>query len=183
MKERVPDRRLVEPPLDLFARLTPLRVTLERRPTLLAQNEFDLTELRRLKAAPRLEAVPKCEKAQRRNGLEYVDLRDQRFENREDPLQGRSRVRRVVGPEPSLQVIELVQDFLEPELVDLVDDHEQCLIVFKHTRTRGLESQELVELQVTRVGDGHPSILGEGRWEMYSPLHRKVPLPSPFSLV
>src|SRR5437762_9366824 len=176
MKERVPDRRLVEPPLDLFARLTPLRVTLERRPPLLANHEFDLAELVRLEATAGLQPVAEGEKVERGDRLEYVDLRDQRFENREDPLEGRSRVRRVVGPEPSLQVIQLVQDFLEPELVDMVDDHEQCLIVFKHTRTRGLESQELVELQVAGIGDGHVShFRGEGRREMYSPLHRKVP--------
>src|SRR5213075_2697564 len=56
------------------------------------------------------------------------------------------------------------------------------VIVFKHTRTGFLERQELVELEVAGIGDGHVShFRGEGRREMYSPLHRKVPLPSPFS--
>ena len=58
--------------------------------------------------------------------------------------------------------IELVQQLLEPQLVDLVDDDEEQLVVFGTLGTRLLQREELVELQVVRVGDrrvrcGHDS--------------------------
>src|SRR5204863_7597431 len=87
MKERVPDRGLVEPPLDLFARLAPLRVALERRPALLAHHELDLAELVRLEATAGLQPVAEGEKVERGDRLEHVDLRDQRFQNRQNAFE------------------------------------------------------------------------------------------------
>ena len=43
----------------------------------------------------------------------------------------------------------LVQDLLEPQLVDLVDDHEEQFVV--RPGLRFLAGQELVELQIAAV--------------------------------
>ena len=44
----------------------------------------------------------------------------------------------------------LVQDLLEPQLVDLVDDHEQQLVVLAGARC--LRGQQVVQTQVAAVG-------------------------------
>ena len=49
-----------------------------------------------------------------------------------------------------LGVAELVEELLEPQLVDLVDDDEQQLVVLVGARALGAE--HLVEGQVRRVG-------------------------------
>ena len=93
----------------------------------------------RLKAAARLQPVAERQKVERRDRLQHVDLRDQRLENRQNALERGAGERRVVRAQQLLQVVELVQDFLEPQLVDLMDDHEQSLIMLKLTGTGGLE--------------------------------------------
>ena len=55
--------------------------------------------------------------------------------------------------------IELVQQLLEPELVDLVNDDEQHLVVLGPVRARLLQRQELVDLQVGAVRDGRPCVV------------------------
>ena len=58
--------------------------------------------------------------------------------------------RRVAGLEQRLGVAELVEQLLEPQLVDLVDDDEQQLVVL--VRARPLGAEHLVERQVAGVG-------------------------------
>jgi hypothetical protein len=50
------------------------------------------------------------------------------------------------------QVRELVQELLEPELVDLVDDDEEDLVVL--VRLRPLRPEELLEGEIRGVGEG-----------------------------
>ena len=60
----------------------------------------------------------------------------------------------LVASEQRGHAIELVQQFLEPQLVDLVKDDEEQFVVFRTLGPRLLEREELVELQIIRVGDG-----------------------------
>src|SRR2546427_12932664 len=108
----------------------------------------------RLKAAARLQPVAECQKVERRDRLQHVDLRDQRLENRQNALERSAGQRRVVRAQQLLQVVELVQDFLEPHLVDLMDDDEEGLVVFQLTRSGLLQGQAFVELQIARGGAG-----------------------------
>ena len=65
------------------------------------------------------------------------------------------RVPSACGPcllEQALEVRELVEQLLEPELVHLVDDDEEHLVVL--VRARPLCPEELVEREVGRVGQG-----------------------------
>jgi len=55
--------------------------------------------------------------------------------------------------ERPLEIRRLVQQHLEPELVDLVDDDEEELVVFGPVGQRLLGRQELVQVQVGRVGE------------------------------
>ena len=48
-----------------------------------------------------------------------------------------------------------MQDLLEPQLVDLMDDDEQRLVVLGTLGERTLEREQLVELEIARVRDGH----------------------------
>jgi hypothetical protein len=66
-------------------------------------------------------------------------------------------------------VVQLVQDLFEPQLVDLMDDDEQRLVVLKLTGARLLERQELVELQVARVGDRQMGLPVEAREPKLAP--------------
>src|SRR5438105_3333748 len=84
VKERIPQRRLAEPPLDALPVLTAFRISLERGPPLFAEYELDLAKLMRLKAAARLQPVTKRQEVERRDRLEHIDLRDQGLENRQN---------------------------------------------------------------------------------------------------
>ena len=52
----------------------------------------------------------------------------------------------------SLEVVQLVQDLLEPELVHLMDHDEEHLVVLRPLRQGALEREQLVDLQVFGVG-------------------------------
>src|SRR4029453_949381 len=66
------------------------------------------------------------------------------------PLERVERVRRVGVFQAALQVHPLVQELLEPQLLDLMDDDEQQLVVLGRERARG--GQQLVEREIRRVG-------------------------------
>ena len=52
---------------------------------------------------------------------------------------------RIAGLEQRFDTIDLVQDLLEPELVDLMNDDEEQLVVLRSLRTRALEIKKLVD--------------------------------------
>src|SRR2546427_5524342 len=146
MQKRIPQRGLPKPRLHALAVRTALWVPLERRPTFFAEHEFDLAKLMGLKAAPRFEPIAEREEVERRHRLEHIDLRDQRLQDRQNPLERRRGKRRVIAAQHALQEVELVQDFLEPQLIDLVDDDEQSLVMLERTGPRVLEREQLFEL-------------------------------------
>ena len=59
----------------------------------------------------------------------------------------------IVSLEQPLHPIDLVQDLLEPELVDLVNDDEEQLVVFGPVRAWLLKIEQLVDVQVAAVGN------------------------------
>ena len=61
---------------------------------------------------------------------------------------------RVVGGQQLTHTIELVQQLLEPQLVDLVNDDEEELVVFGPGGARLLQGEEIVHAQVAAVGYG-----------------------------
>ena len=145
----------MEPALEPAAVVAPGRVPIERRRVLEPQDELQLAKLERLEAAPRFESLAKGEKVERGHGLEHVDLRHHHLENGEHALQGRERARGVLASEQGFQVVELVEHLLEPQLVDLMDDDEQRLVVLGAVGQWALERQQLVELEIAGIGDGH----------------------------
>src|SRR6266511_2743114 len=95
VQERIPQRRLLESALDSLSTHTAFGISLKRRPPLLAQNELDFPELMRLKPAAGLEPVAKCQKIERRDCLEHIDLRYQRLQNCQNALERGGGQRRV----------------------------------------------------------------------------------------
>ena len=159
-EEGIPERGLCvtgleSPPLRTFP-----WIAVDRLAALLAQHELQLAELKRLKAAAGLEAVAERQELEWRHRLEDVDLGDQHLEDREDALEGVQRARAVVGAQQLLEIVELVQHLLEPQLVHLVHDDEQSLVVLG---AGTLQRQQFVEFQVTRVGDRWGGHGGESR--------------------
>jgi hypothetical protein len=57
----------------------------------------------------------------------------------------------VVPFQQTAEVIQLVEDLLEPELIHLVDHDEEHLVVLRSLGERGLEREEVVHLQVVAV--------------------------------
>src|SRR5436190_4622444 len=133
MKEGIPHRRLRE------SALHSLSTEISRRQRLLAQQELDLPKLLRLKPAPRLEPVAEREEVERRDRLEHVDLGHEGLEDGENALQCGPGERRVVRAQELLEIVELVQHLLEPQLVDLMDDDEERLVVLELAGTGGLQ--------------------------------------------
>jgi hypothetical protein len=127
-----------------------------------AQQELDLSELVRLKTAGRIEPIAEAEELERRHRFEDVELRDHDLEDRQDPFQRVLRAVRFVRFEELHDAIELVQQFLEPELVDLVDDDEQRLVVFWSRGARLLQRQEIVELEIALVCRGRLRVFRHG---------------------
>ena len=61
---------------------------------------------------------------------------------------------RLVGLEQPLHAIDLVQDLLEPQLVDLVNDDEEQLVVLGPVGARAAaEIEQLVDMEVDAVGN------------------------------
>jgi hypothetical protein len=58
----------------------------------------------------------------------------------------------VVVREQRADPVELVEQLLEPQLVDLVDDDEEHFIVLRPFGPELLELEQLVDLQVAAVG-------------------------------
>src|SRR5439155_19313568 len=99
MKERIPQCRLLESALNFFSTDTAFGISLKRRTSLLAEHEFDLAKLMRLKSAPRFKAIAKRQEVEGRDCFEHVDLRDQGLEDRENTLERGACKRRVVRPQ------------------------------------------------------------------------------------
>jgi hypothetical protein len=74
---------------------------------------------------------------------------DHQLEDREDPLERRQRPRVGSFFEHALQVDDLVDQDLEPELVDLVNDDEEDLVVLFGAWP--LRAEHLLERKVGRV--------------------------------
>jgi hypothetical protein len=110
-----------------------------------------------LETGCRLESIAEGQELQRGDGLEHVDLRDERLEDLEDPVQEMQGTIGVTVLERELDTLELVAERLEPELVDLVHDDEQQLVMLGAIgagRLLDLQREQLRDLQVRRVGDG-----------------------------
>ena len=117
----------------------------------MAEGVLDEPELGGLEAAGAVEPVAEAVEGDRRHRLQDVHLGDERLEDGQDALSVASAAARRPSP-GTLQQVGLVEDLLEPELVDLVDDDEQRLVVLRPVRRRRLEVQELVEAQIGAVG-------------------------------
>src|SRR5205823_13708757 len=87
--------------------------------------------------------------------LEDVDLADERLEDGAAALEGGNGSVEVALPQVLADLLHLVQQELEPQLVDLVDDDEEHLIVLDRLRQRLLQGEQLIELEIGRVGQGH----------------------------
>src|SRR4051812_48942021 len=136
MQERVPQRRRFVAARERIVRAAALRKSCDGRLVFGAEQELYLAELVRLEPARRFEPRAKAEKLERRHRFEDVELRDHHFENGQDALQRVLRARRVVGGQQLRDPIELVQQLLEPQLVDLMNDDEEQLVVLGTFGTR-----------------------------------------------
>jgi len=152
-----------EPALEPAPSLAPLGIVRHRLLALEPQHELELTELVRLEAAALLQPLAERQELERGHGFEHVDLGDDHLEDGQDPLERVLRAWQVLASQQPLEVIELVQELLEPQLVHLVDDDEQRLVVLRSLGERLLEFQELVELEVAGIGHGHGGHLPPAR--------------------
>ncbi len=128
------------------------RVLREHHPVPPPQHRFQLAELRGLKAARGAERVPEPGELGRRHGLQHVQLRDHDLQDGQCPPQRAHGVRRLARLQLGLELAQLMQQLLEPQLVDLVGDDEQHLVVLGRPGLLGRE--QLVQAQVAGVGDG-----------------------------
>ena len=94
-----------------------------------AEHRLELAELRRLEPAGGAEPVAEPGELGGRHGLEHVELGDHDLQDGQRPPQRAHGVRGAAGLELGLELAQLVQQLLEPQLVDLVDDDEQHLVV------------------------------------------------------
>src|SRR3984957_16328146 len=125
-----------------------------------AQHRLELAELRRLEAARGAKRVPEPGELGRGHRLQHVELGHHGLQHGQHPAQRAHGVRRLARLELGLQPGQLVQQLLEPQLVDLVDDDEQHLVVLG--RPGLLRREQLVQPQVAGVGDGPSDWLSHG---------------------
>ena len=153
--DAVVERGILEPAFEpralRFVELDPLQ---HLRPPNSAR-KFELAELHRLKTARRIEMVAKLIELLRRHGLENIDLLLQEPLDRVDSPKSLRDAPQVIAIERRGGRVELVQELLEPELVNLVNDDEQHLVVMRRLGERLLKSQQLVNLEIRSVREGH----------------------------
>ena len=129
-----------------------------RRRVASPEDRLDLPELRGLEPGRRFETIPEGRELERGHRLEDVDLGDEGLEDLQHPVQQVKRRVRVARLEGPLDLGQLVDELLEPQLVDLVDDDEQELVMLGPAvhvaRQRLLRGEQLLEGEVGRIGDG-----------------------------
>src|SRR5205823_10354902 len=86
-----------------------------------------------------------------------VDLTDKRLHDGAGALERGDAAVEVARAQVVLHLLQLVQKLLEPQLVDLVDNDEEHLVVLDRLRERLLQGEQLIELEIGRVGQGHRS--------------------------
>ena len=133
-----------------------------------AAQKFQLAELFRLKSASRFQLSPKRQKMRRQHGFEDRKLLYQHASDfGASPQQSRCLIHLVVRfrirSRPSQMRhhrIQIVQQFLEPQLVRLVHDDEQQLIVVLRRRLRMLQLQQFRHLEIGTVGELSGLVVG-----------------------
>src|SRR5215213_6301669 len=126
-------------------------VALQGLRVLPAKRELQLPELRRLEAAAGLQPIPKREKLERSHRFEDIELSDHHLENGQNALQDVPGTGTIVAGEQRLEMVQLVEDLLEPKLVDLMNHDEEHLVVLWSLRQRRLEREQLFDSQVFSV--------------------------------
>jgi len=101
-----------------------------------AEHQLELTELARLEPAGGAQPLAECQELQRGHGLEDVDLPDHGLEHGEDTQESVLRTPHVPLAKECDEVVDLMQDLLEPQLVHLVDDDEEHLVMVLTTAAR-----------------------------------------------
>ena len=173
----IDERALGEPLLQPLVQRAPGRLVLQHLGALVAEQELQLAELLRLEPGGGFEPAAEGEERHRRHRLKDVDLRHQGLEDHPHPLEGGDGGEQISGREVPGDLAELVQEQLEPELVDLVDDDEQRLVVLGRAGLRLLQIEEPVELQVAGVGQFHRIIPWKSRTTAGGPGSRPGLLP------
>jgi hypothetical protein len=118
------------------------------------EHRFHFSELRGLKATGRRQARTKRLELQRRHSLEHIDLLDTGFHDGANPTEKGKRSVSVTVFQSGLQSRKLVENLLEPELIDLMNGDEQQLIVLRAIGEWLLQRQEFIDLEIGRIGDG-----------------------------
>ena len=62
-----------------------------------------------------------------------------------------NRAEQIAGGEISLYFLKLMQQLFEPQLVCLMNDDKQHLVVLGRRGARVLESQQLLQIEITRI--------------------------------
>ncbi len=143
-------------PQPLLLRLGEPPEPVDVRRVLGAGQELQLAELHRLEAARRRQPLPELQEVLRGHRLQHVDLVHQHPLDHVHPLQ------QVLGPpQPAIRHRvprggRLVEELLEPQLVDLVDGDEEQLVVRRRVGLEVLGVEQLRQPQVAAVGQLRP---------------------------
>src|SRR4030095_12160441 len=96
--------------------------------------------------------ISKCQEVRRHHRLEHRDLIDEDPFNFDAASHESVRSQRKISIKPFDNSIELMQQFLEPQLIDLMNDDKQHLIVLRRIRKQLLKRREIVKLEITAIG-------------------------------
>jgi hypothetical protein len=96
--------------------------------------------------------IAKAQEVMGPHGLEDAHLVDEEPLHLDDPSQEPGRLAHAVGVEVLDGRVRLVEDELEPELVDLMDDDEERLVVMSGRGLALLEGEQFRNLQVLAIG-------------------------------
>lgn len=124
---------------------------------LVAQQELEFAELRGLEAGGCLQPVAETGERHGRHGFEDVELAHQRLHDGAAALPGGDGAVQVARAEVALDLVQFVQQQLEPQLVGLVNHDEEHFIVLGRAGARLLQRQQGGNVQVRRIGERHRS--------------------------
>ncbi len=132
------ERRLTQPAFQARTLVVVQHDVLQRLCAAHTAEKLHLAELYRLEAARRIQVVAKGIEFLRRHRLEDIDLLFEQPLNRVNAAEELRRAQKIIGVERRDRRLQLVQELLEPELIDLMDNDEEQLVMVRRIRERPL---------------------------------------------
>src|SRR5581483_10717588 len=128
---------------------------LKCRGAFVSQSKLNFPKLHGLKTRSRFQSIAKTGERRGRHRFQNIHLSDQNLEDGAHALERVNGAKQIAGGKIALYLFELVEQFLKPKLVGLMNNDEKHLVMFGRTRARLLQREQLLQIEVAGVREWH----------------------------